>query len=75
MMFRGAYDSEFYRQVRDLLHAQVDLQRSMAHASTDRLHRVRASLDAQWDALVAGEAAHRSERALSLPAAAVTSHA
>ncbi len=25
MMFRGAYGSEFYRSVRDLLHTQVDL--------------------------------------------------
>jgi anaerobic magnesium-protoporphyrin IX monomethyl ester cyclase len=75
MMFRGAYDSEFYRRVRDLLHAQVDLQRSMAHATADGLHRVRASLDAQWDALVAGEAAHRSGRA-SIPSATVAgSHA
>jgi anaerobic magnesium-protoporphyrin IX monomethyl ester cyclase len=75
MMFRGAYDSEFYRRVRDLLHAQVDLQRSMAHASPDCLHLVRASLDAQWDALVAGEAAHRSERASAPSASVASSHA
>ena len=74
MMFRGAYDSEFYRQVRDLLHAQVDLQRSMTHATADCLHLVRASLDARWDALVAGEAAHRTEQG-SQPAMATLGHA
>ncbi|MEI7036693.1 B12-binding domain-containing radical SAM protein [Fulvimonas yonginensis] len=75
MMFRGAYDSEFYREVRDLLHAQVDLQRSMAHASPDCVHRVRASLEAQWDALVARAAAHRSDRAPAASATAAVSHA
>jgi anaerobic magnesium-protoporphyrin IX monomethyl ester cyclase len=75
MMFRGAYDSEFYRQVRDLLHAQVDLQRSMAHASPEGLHLVRVSLDAQWDALIARAQAHRTDDVSVSDAVAVTSHA
>jgi anaerobic magnesium-protoporphyrin IX monomethyl ester cyclase len=74
MMFRGAYDSEFYRHVRDLLHAQVDLQRSMTHASADSRRQVRASLDAQWERLIAGEAAHRTGQGFP-PVPATLSHA
>lgn len=56
MMFRGAYDSEFYRRFRDLLHEQVNLQRG------ERDERAAAALRAGWDALIASERSHRSER-------------
>ncbi|HEY9109193.1 MAG TPA: radical SAM protein [Roseateles sp.] len=50
MMFRGSFGTEFYRTVRDLLHAQVDLGR------LDTLARLRASdeLKRRWAQLVAG---------------------
>lgn len=57
MMFRGAYHSDFYRRVRDLLHEQILLQHSRAAGAS----AARAALDEKWNALVAGERQHRSE--------------
>ncbi len=54
MMFRGAYDSEFYRRARDLLHEQVALQQSGAEAPA------MTALDGKWNALIASERAHRN---------------
>jgi len=67
MMFRGAYDSEFYRRVRDLLHEQVTLQQSEAGAEPQSHREARAALDARWDALVASERAHRNADATLHP--------
>jgi anaerobic magnesium-protoporphyrin IX monomethyl ester cyclase len=64
MMFRGAYDSEFYRRVRDLLHEQVTLQQAEPAAPPER----HAALDAQWEALIARESAHRNRDATPAPA-------
>lgn len=61
MMFRGAYDSDFYRHVRDLLHAQVALQPSQQALSPEPYSHARVALDAQWDELIANEYAHRTE--------------
>jgi anaerobic magnesium-protoporphyrin IX monomethyl ester cyclase len=47
MMFRGAYDTAFYREVRDLLHREVTAPG--------------AALDADWAELVAREQQHRHE--------------
>ena len=69
MMFRGAYDSDFYRHVRDLLHEQVTLQQSKAAESPAHYGEVAAALDARWDALIANEHAHRNEDATTLPPA------
>lgn len=55
MMFRGAYDSDFYRQFRNLLHDQVTLQQGATDAEAE------ASLRLRWNALLAGERAHRTE--------------
>lgn len=55
MMFRGAYDSDFYRTFRDLLHEQVTLRQGPADRSAE------ASLRKRWDALIASERMHRSE--------------
>ena len=52
MMFRGAYESEFYRRVRDLLHEQVVLQIARDEAGL-------AALDAHWHALMAEEMRYR----------------
>ncbi|MBE1161888.1 B12-binding domain-containing radical SAM protein [Dyella acidiphila] len=63
MMFRGAYDSEFYRSVRDLLHAQVTLQQAQQNQPAEAHEQARIALDQQWDALIASEYAHRTEHA------------
>src|ERR1700761_6082750 len=63
MMFRGAYDSDFYRSVRDLLHEQVTLQQSRATDQPEHYLQASVALDARWDALIASEQAHRSDRA------------
>jgi anaerobic magnesium-protoporphyrin IX monomethyl ester cyclase len=57
MMFRGAYDSDFYRRIRDLLHEQILIQQLSAAEGP----AARAGLDAKWDALVADEFDHRTE--------------
>jgi anaerobic magnesium-protoporphyrin IX monomethyl ester cyclase len=66
MMFRGAYDSSFYRQVHDLLHEQVTLQQSRPLEQLPHNH-AHDALDARWDALVACEQAHRSEAGTASP--------
>jgi anaerobic magnesium-protoporphyrin IX monomethyl ester cyclase len=63
MMFRGAYDSEFYRRVRDLLHEQVVLQQELAKGAQPGGE---TALDARWAALIADE--HRYRRADATPA-------
>ncbi len=67
MMFHGAYDSDFYRQVRDLLHEQVALRAEKVVGALQRYRDARAALDARWDALIATECAHRSEDATVAP--------
>ncbi len=62
MMFRGAYDSEFYRSVRDLLHEQVTLQQSRTTEPAVQHQQACVALDARWDALIADEQAHRTDR-------------
>ena len=73
MMFRGAYDSDFYRRVRDLLHAQVTLQQSKASDLPEHHRQASAALDAQWDTLIASEQVHRNDDA-TLPMPAATQH-
>jgi anaerobic magnesium-protoporphyrin IX monomethyl ester cyclase len=60
MMFRGAYNSDFYRQVRDLLHQQATLQQTKATEQPLRYRQAHAALEARWDALIAIEHEHRS---------------
>lgn len=60
MMFQGAYDSEFYRHVRDLLHEQVTVQSWKIVGQAERHRQASRALDAHWDALIATEAAHRT---------------
>jgi len=60
MMFQGAYDSEFYRHFRDLLHEQVVVQQWKVVDETDRHSRASRSLDARWRALIEEEANHRT---------------
>lgn len=68
MMFQGAYDSEFYRSFRDLLHQQVELQHGRGLEPCAR-RDARASLDERWDALLARERDHRNPDAtVAVPA-------
>lgn len=68
MMFHGAYDSEFYRSVRDLLHAQVDLQQARGTMTADAVAQACEQLEARWSALIASEQLHRTEPLATLPA-------
>ena len=67
MMFRGAYDSDFYRSVRDLLHDQVALQQSNAIEFSEDHAQASAALDARWEALIAREHLHRNQDATPPP--------
>lgn len=62
MMFRGAYDSDFYRSMRDLLHQQVNLRQSRDILPAARRSEAHAQLETRWNALFAHEAEHRTER-------------
>ncbi|GLQ49966.1 B12-binding domain-containing radical SAM protein [Dyella flava] len=68
MMFRGAYDSDFYRHVRDLMHQQITLQQSKHTEPPERYDEALAELEARWNALLALEQQHRTEHAASSPA-------
>ncbi|RYE94180.1 MAG: Mg-protoporphyrin IX monomethyl ester oxidative cyclase, partial [Oxalobacteraceae bacterium] len=68
MMFHGAYDSEFYRSVRDLLHTQVDLQQARATLGADAFAQGSYTLEARWSALIASERQHRTEPLVSAAA-------
>jgi anaerobic magnesium-protoporphyrin IX monomethyl ester cyclase len=59
MMFQGTYTSEFYRAVRDLLHAQVSLETRPApdHAEYSRL---RLTLERRWQQLLSREIQYRT---------------
>jgi len=67
MMFRGTYDSAFYRYIRDLLHEQVALQQSRDAGSPGSPERTFAALDARWNALIASEHLHRNHDATPAP--------
>jgi anaerobic magnesium-protoporphyrin IX monomethyl ester cyclase len=51
MMFRGTYDSDFYRVVRDLLHEQVKLQSTACDVPA--AEPARAQLGRSWQNLIA----------------------
>jgi anaerobic magnesium-protoporphyrin IX monomethyl ester cyclase len=60
MMFRGTYTSDFYRTVRDLLHAEVHLRRG-PDATTPGVGLEHAdALASRWDSLIAGESQFRN---------------
>ena len=67
MMFQGTYDSQFYREIRDLLHRQVDLERP-GSAAIPRHRQDSEALRRQWDALIANEGQYRSQARLATEA-------
>jgi anaerobic magnesium-protoporphyrin IX monomethyl ester cyclase len=66
MMFQGTFTSDFYRRFRDLLHAQVELDKPGARSSAGKSRQVRAELQERWISLLAG--AHRCRTGEGLPA-------
>ncbi len=57
MMFRGTYTSEFYRSVRDLLHAEVQIR---ARSQTANRAGQARSLARRWENLIARESQFRN---------------
>jgi anaerobic magnesium-protoporphyrin IX monomethyl ester cyclase len=53
MMFRGTYQSDFYRVVRNLLHDQISMQSESGPGLADSLHH-------RWQALLTAESEYRS---------------
>jgi anaerobic magnesium-protoporphyrin IX monomethyl ester cyclase len=60
MMFEGAYSSDFYRSIRDLLHEQVSVRHQYAPQGGENYQRARLSLERRWDDLIAGERQYRN---------------
>ena len=58
MMFRGTYTSEFYREIRDLLHAQVTGQPAAARNPADPDP---SNLESRWQELLSREHQSRSQ--------------
>ena len=67
MMFQGTYNSQFYREIRDLLHRQVDLEKPGSGAIPRHLPDHQA-LRRQWDMLIASEMQYRSQAMLATEA-------
>ena len=59
MMFEGTYRSDFYRQVRDLLHGQVDAAASAELTRSPGLGLSRRDLHRRWNRLLATEHEYR----------------
>jgi anaerobic magnesium-protoporphyrin IX monomethyl ester cyclase len=62
MMFHGAYTSEFYRVIRDLLHERIALETFNTPALTQQYRRSHRALARRWDALLSSEQAFRNLR-------------
>jgi anaerobic magnesium-protoporphyrin IX monomethyl ester cyclase len=61
MMFKGTYSTEFYRLVRDLLHAQIDAEQQSNRA--DSRAGGTLAVAERWERLLANELAYRLENA------------
>ena len=59
MMFHGAYTSEFYRAIRDLLHDRISLEARNKPAHSAEYQRGRRLLKRRWNALLSSEHEHR----------------
>jgi anaerobic magnesium-protoporphyrin IX monomethyl ester cyclase len=63
MMFHGTYTTEFYRAVRDLLHAEIGVQKLGVAGSAPSYRQARIELDRRWDSLVGREREYRNAAA------------
>jgi anaerobic magnesium-protoporphyrin IX monomethyl ester cyclase len=62
MMFQGTYTSDFYRQIRDLLHEQVTQQsHPVAPANGTEHYHAKRALERRWQVLISREHQYRSE--------------
>jgi anaerobic magnesium-protoporphyrin IX monomethyl ester cyclase len=68
MMFQGTYTSEFYRSVRDLLHAEVSLQASSAAQYAAEHSGLRQAIERRWQQLLSMEHQHRTAQRPEAPA-------
>jgi anaerobic magnesium-protoporphyrin IX monomethyl ester cyclase len=59
MMFRGTYSSDFYRAVRDLLHAEVTVGHLHAGEATAQYQREQQRLARSWATLQTQESTFR----------------
>ena len=60
MMFRGTYTSEFYREIRNLLHTQVS-QQAGTEQSVAEHESVQRATERRWQELVSRERQYRSK--------------
>jgi len=60
MMFRGTYSTDFYREIRDLLHDEVNTRTGAAPVARD--------LDTAWAELERRESLHRTDGQISMAA-------
>jgi anaerobic magnesium-protoporphyrin IX monomethyl ester cyclase len=66
MMFHGTYVSDFYRAVRDLLHARITAEELPAnHRGDERCHAMQ-SLQSGWDNLIAREHLFRRDAGVAI---------
>ena len=70
MMFKGTYSTEFYRLVRDLIHAQVNAEQPALREQPGVYRDAKQGIQSRWDELIAVEQEYRLEPAgQSAPAA------
>jgi anaerobic magnesium-protoporphyrin IX monomethyl ester cyclase len=68
MMFHGTYVSDFYRSVRDLLHARIAVERLPAGQHSEERHSALQSLKGRWDKLIEHEPAFRRDAGVAVAA-------
>jgi anaerobic magnesium-protoporphyrin IX monomethyl ester cyclase len=66
MMFHGTYVSDFYRAVRDLLHARISVERLPSTPRGDERRQAMQSLQSRWEALVAREQLFRRDSSIAI---------
>jgi anaerobic magnesium-protoporphyrin IX monomethyl ester cyclase len=62
MMFKGTYSSEFYRLVRDLLHAQVELSQPDRRSASAEYRGASLAIRRRWSELVESEGRYLHEK-------------
>jgi anaerobic magnesium-protoporphyrin IX monomethyl ester cyclase len=65
MMFQGTYRSEFYREIRNLLHEQVTVEKLNSAATLDGYRAARSALERRWSLLLAREMEYRTAPLIS----------
>ena len=74
MMFKGTYGTEFYRLVRDLLHAQVETEQFAVGSDPSAYRAAIENIQRRWDELVAAELDYRLDLSGQSPAATKPEH-